>query len=136
MAIVVLSVLLLILIGFPFWYCTNKGESAVMVSGFSFRVPVLRYFKYSLMAVNASSAKNVVTASLVFTLRVLYMMIFAFGFSKKTLQFKAQMSLAPNPESFIVWISVFNLVLFGFASNAFSMCCLVARLTPMALPFG
>ena len=64
-AIVVLNVLLLSLIGVPFLYCTNKGDSGVMVSGFSFRVPFLRCSKYSLMAVRDSSEKNVVTGSLV-----------------------------------------------------------------------
>ena len=100
--IVVLSVLLFILVGFPFLYCTISGDFGVIVSGCSFLVPFLLCSKYSLIAVKDSSAKNVVTGSLVLILRVLYMMIFAFGFSKNGLQFIAQTSLAPSPESLIM----------------------------------
>ena len=91
---------------------------------------------YSLIACIDSSAKKVLMMSPVFCRRALYKIILAFGLLRNSSQFMFLRSDMPKPVSLIVCTTAFSLWLFGCASNTLSMCSLVARLTPMALPLG
>jgi len=127
---------LVTLVGWLLLYFMNSGVSGVIVSGFSFRVPVWRYLMYVCIAVIDSFAKYVLMVSPVFCRSAWYGIIFVFGLFRNNPQFRFFMSEMPKPVSFIVRITAVSLGLFGFASKTLSMCSLVARLTPKALPFG
>ena len=132
----VLRSVLCVFVGLPFWCFANSGDSVVMVSGLSFRVPFLRSVMYSLMAWIDSSAKKVLILSPVFWRIAWYWMILVFGLFRNRCIGTSLRSDTPKPESFIVKIMALSRLLFGYLSKTFSMCCFVARLTPFALPFG